>query len=357
MRFSQAKKNIILVILFLLFFIATIRYYTDTIIKKVPQLKVVSTKAVPFDGFDGFGVLTKEKFPPTGCVSDFKNCSYTVESLNSKPWIVMLINGKANTAIFQNSYDGDLNGDGISDKIVFLDVRAGDDHRLNMIVLIQNRLGEYDQVANYILDKGEIVKGVSVDNGIITIRSLSEDPDDINSSIYNVYQFKLGADSGPVITLPYDHSQRLIICPSDLKNCSYSISDGSKNWIVGLNDGFYNFPSGVQNYDYDTDGPYWVTFENSYTSDLNGDGLSDKVVILQLNGDGTARWYDMILLTQAGTDAYVPVASYMFNDREEIRGVSIDNGVITVQGIFKQDSDPACCPTLYENLQFKLAKN
>jgi hypothetical protein len=143
------------------------------------------------------------------------------------------------------------------------------------------------------------------------------------------------------------------------ENCAYTVgSNWSATWTVQLKDGHYGFtPEGLHNYGdygYDSVGPYAVWLDNSIEGDLNGDGKNDAVVILNLSSGSIGHWLNMVVLVQERDGQYSQIVNYMFEDREAIRGLSIDNGIITVRVLVRADSDPQCCPSVYDTYRFKI---
>ncbi|OGE81616.1 MAG: hypothetical protein A3H72_00965 [Candidatus Doudnabacteria bacterium RIFCSPLOWO2_02_FULL_48_8] len=142
-----------------------------------------------------------------------------------------------------------------------------------------------------------------------------------------------------------------------LKNCTYTVgTNWTSMWTVKLSEGYYGFtPEGFHNNnDYDDVGPWQVSFERSVEGDLDKNGKDDAVVILRLNYGGSGSWLNMIILIQLGDGYYEQTANYMFEDREVIRGLSVDNGIITVRIIVKDDNDSYCCPSVYDTYRFRI---
>jgi hypothetical protein len=143
---------------------------------------------------------------------------------------------------------------------------------------------------------------------------------------------------------------------STLKNCIYTVgTNWSPMWTIPLHDGEYGYtPKDINNPRDESTGPAYVGFEDYVLGDLNKDGLDDAVVILHLNYGGTGNFLNLIVLTQRRDGEYEQRANYKFLDREIIRGLSVYEGVITANVIVKAETDPACCPTVYDTYRFKL---
>jgi heat shock protein HslJ len=96
-----------------------------------------------------------------------------------------------------------------------------------------------------------------------------------------------------------------------------------------------------------------VTYEQSASGDLNGDGVPDAAVILASSTGGSGTFMTLeAVLNQGGQP--VPTATAQLGDRTQVKSVSIDGGVITVQALIHGANDPLCCPTQAASLKYQL---
>jgi hypothetical protein len=78
--------------------------------------------------------------------------------------------------------------------------------------------------------------------------------------------------------------------------------------------------------------------------DLNGDGAEDAVAVLATNTGGTGTFFDLIaLLNQNG--APLQIATTSFGDRQFVKGLRIENGLIILDYMTQGPQDGACCPS------------
>lgn len=145
----------------------------------------------------------------------------------------------------------------------------------------------------------------------------------------------------------------------NLQSCDYTVgTEDSPMWTVKLKDGGYSFtPEGYHNYndyDYEQVGPYSVTYRESSLGDLNGDGLRDAVVILEISFEGSHNYLNIIFLVQNSEGKLDQVHNYMMQNSEEISGFNIYNQILTVHMILRREEDPYCCPSLITTERFKI---
>jgi hypothetical protein len=80
--------------------------------------------------------------------------------------------------------------------------------------------------------------------------------------------------------------------------------------------------------------------------DLNGDGLSDAVDTIGLNGGGSGTFVYLVALTNTPSGP-VQSATVFLDDRARINSVAIENGKIMLDFVGHGDKDPMCCPSLH----------
>ncbi|TSC55743.1 MAG: Uncharacterized protein G01um101418_790 [Parcubacteria group bacterium Gr01-1014_18] len=178
--------------------------------------------ATRFDSYEGSTTtLGWDMYPPTGCKSDqddmkteenLKNCNYTVGTNWSPQWTVKLTDGlyyfiKKDLAMeldnevdgpahvtFEQSAIGDLNHDGLDDAVVVLNVNyGGTANVLNMVVLVQDGMGQYTQMADYMFLDRDVIQYLFIDHGVITARVFVHAEDDplCCATHYDTYRFKI----------------------------------------------------------------------------------------------------------------------------------------------------------------------
>lgn len=87
--------------------------------------------------------------------------------------------------------------------------------------------------------------------------------------------------------------------------------------------------------------------------DLNGDGAPDMAVTIDANTGGSGVFtFLLVFLNNSGQPQYV--ASQLLGDRITVNGVSIVNGIITVNIITQGPGEPMCCGTMPETVKYGL---
>ncbi|KKR78629.1 MAG: hypothetical protein UU24_C0030G0014, partial [Candidatus Nomurabacteria bacterium GW2011_GWA2_40_9] len=141
-----------------------------------------------------------------------KNCTYTVGPNSSDLWSIKLANGNYNwnpkdkeTQIIGHVYEnngpyyieyqkgkiGDLNNDSRDDAVVVLRLNNGGNAMIsNIVVLIQNKDGEMEQYASYIMQDREDIENLYINRGIISVNVFikSEDDPQCCASVYDTYR-------------------------------------------------------------------------------------------------------------------------------------------------------------------------
>jgi hypothetical protein len=128
-----------------------------------------------------------------------------------------------------------------------------------------------------------------------------------------------------------------------LMNESYLVRDGSET--VQLVDGKYEAGQGA---DYTMVG----IVPPAALGDLNGDGVTDAVVILAENygGSGTFLMLVPVLATPEGPK---PEKGVSLGDRVQVQSVSVQNGQVTVALMTQGPNDPQCCPSQSETRVYR----
>jgi hypothetical protein len=129
-------------------------------------------------------------------------------------------------------------------------------------------------------------------------------------------------------------------------NGTFTIQDG--NQTVQLANGKYETGQGAD-YVMATVVPP-VAFD-----DLNGDGVTDAVVVLAENYGGSGTFMTLLPVLAAPEGAS-PQKGVSLGDRVQVRSVSISEGTVSVSLLAQGSNDPMCCPSqaqtrTYEYLQ------
>jgi hypothetical protein len=133
-----------------------------------------------------------------------------------------------------------------------------------------------------------------------------------------------------------------------LKNLTYKIDDDT----ITLQDGKREFiPETKQA----TNDKTIVVFLTDHAfGDLDGDGNSDAIAVLQATDGGSGIYYYLaVVLNDKGTaKQYGKV--HVLGDRLQFRSVSIHDDKVTVELMMHGPNDALCCPTQFRNLVFML---
>ncbi len=145
-----------------------------------------------------------------------------------------------------------------------------------------------------------------------------------------------------------------------LKNCTYAVGSNSSDlWSVKLTGGGYswnpkNKEEEIIGHDAETDGPYYVAYEKSDIGDLNNDTRDDAVVVLRVNNGGNSMIRNIIILVQDNNGKMEQYANYIMEDREDVKNIYINQGIISADVFVKSDDDPACCASVSTTYRFKI---
>ncbi len=127
---------------------------------------------------------------------------------------------------------------------------------------------------------------------------------------------------------------------------------------IKLREGGYGYqpPEGKEwvNHDAERDGPYSVHCEKIERGDLNLDGQDEAVVVLRINDGSIGRYREIFAMRKNNERQFVQSAVIRMDDREEVWGVKIDNGILYTGLILRRAEDPQCCPSLPVLKKFKL---
>ena len=134
-----------------------------------------------------------------------------------------------------------------------------------------------------------------------------------------------------------------------LKNAEY-LSDWPTGGKAKLTDGMFFEPYEPGS----ASGIYLFLSEDVAYGDLNSDGATDAIVILDASGGGSGTFrYLAAVVNEAGQPQHV--ASALLGDRVRIESLAIQDGRIIVGLIGQGPGDGACCPTQEQTHAFQLA--
>lgn len=133
-----------------------------------------------------------------------------------------------------------------------------------------------------------------------------------------------------------------------LKNAEYQ-SAYMNSKTVKLADGRYSEPGAAGSVFRNS-----LIFGEQYAfGDLNGDGMEDAAVILAANTGGSGVFMTLAaMLNDKGTPRFASSAE--LGDRELVKSITIQVGVISVSMTKHGPNDPLCCPTLNVTERYKL---
>jgi hypothetical protein len=87
--------------------------------------------------------------------------------------------------------------------------------------------------------------------------------------------------------------------------------------------------------------------------DLNGDGREDAAVLLASDAGGSGTFI-YLAVVEARDGAPFNLATRLLGDRDQVKGLTIEQGRIVVDALTHDDDDPACCPTLNVTIAYRL---
>ena len=123
-----------------------------------------------------------------------------------------------------------------------------------------------------------------------------------------------------------------------LRNGTYYFDDVFDT--VKLDSGYYDLPrDGEMERD-----PYYVQFSKCVWGDLDGDGNSDAIVVLQAMEGGTGFFNYLFPVLNRHGRAH-PLPGLEIGDRIDILSIKIRNRIVIVDLITQGPNDPRCCPT------------
>lgn len=86
--------------------------------------------------------------------------------------------------------------------------------------------------------------------------------------------------------------------------------------------------------------------------DLDGDGSSDAIAVLQVTDGGSGIYYYLSTVYNDHGSPKVVGPAFVLGDRLEFRSVSIREGKVTAQLMMHKPEDGLCCPSLFRTLEF-----
>jgi hypothetical protein len=143
------------------------------------------------------------------------------------------------------------------------------------------------------------------------------------------------------------------ISDEQLKNLAYPAGDFASNAggdMIPLTNGTFAFPgdagSGNGNAQLEP-----VTARG----DLNGDGSADAIAVVGINTGGTGFWSNVyVVLNDHGEPKPYLTPLPRLDDRDDITGIAIQDGVVTFELTTHAPDDAACCPSQHVTQTFRL---
>ncbi|WP_137009476.1 hypothetical protein [Aquitalea aquatilis] len=133
-----------------------------------------------------------------------------------------------------------------------------------------------------------------------------------------------------------------------LRNLTYKL-DGE---IVTLQDGKREFTPETDNGLNEHATAVFLT-DHAF-GDLNGHGSNDAITVLQKSDGGSAINYFLAAIFNKHGMAEQHGEAYFLGDRVDIKSISIQNHIVTVQLMMHGPNDPLCCATQFRILKFAL---
>lgn len=100
--------------------------------------------------------------------------------------------------------------------------------------------------------------------------------------------------------------------------------------------------------------PYASLLDLAAAGDLNGDGNDETVALLVYSGGGTGQFLHVTVFTPAPEGGIAELGTAMIGDRNPVRDLAVENGVIILDIVTQGPNDGACCPTQKARLTLTL---
>jgi uncharacterized lipoprotein NlpE involved in copper resistance len=248
------------------------------------------------------------------------------------------------TVTLANYAFGQLNEDSIADAAVILVENSGGSGSFYYLAAMVSQEGGFANAATTLLGDRLQVRSLSVDDGEITLQTITHGPDDPMCC--------------PTLELTFTYSlqgDRLVetsvgdIALADLQNGVYQ---GVYDQPVQLAGGRYEGKPFVEG---GSSRPTVVLAAHTF-GDLNGDGATDAAVALVENSGGSGSfWYLAALVNEDGQ--LVNTATQLLGDRWQVREMSVLGGLVHLDVVTHGPDDPMCCPTLEMSFAYALRGN
>lgn len=131
-----------------------------------------------------------------------------------------------------------------------------------------------------------------------------------------------------------------------LNNLTYQI-DGE---YITLQNGKREFNPGSDRGIHDK--AIFVHFVDHAFGDIDGDGSSDAIAVLQVSDGGSGIYYYLSTVYNDHGSPKVIGPAFVLGDRLEFRSVSIRDGKVAAQLMMHKPEDTLCCPSLFRTLEF-----
>ncbi|MDP2770957.1 MAG: hypothetical protein Q8O81_14120 [Giesbergeria sp.] len=133
-----------------------------------------------------------------------------------------------------------------------------------------------------------------------------------------------------------------------LKNLTYRIGtdsitlqDGKREFIPDLDHGSHEKAIAVHLTDH-------------AFGDLDDDGNTDAIAILQVTDGGTGIYYYLAAIFNDKGTAKQFGKAYVLGDRLHFRSISVSDGEVAMELMMHGSNDALCCPTQFRSLEFRV---
>jgi len=86
--------------------------------------------------------------------------------------------------------------------------------------------------------------------------------------------------------------------------------------------------------------------------DLTGDGTNELAAVVALEAGGSGTFMHLIVLSIADGPTLTQLATAELGDRTKVKELAIADGQIAVDALVVGETDPLCCPSTAQTLQF-----
>jgi hypothetical protein len=131
-----------------------------------------------------------------------------------------------------------------------------------------------------------------------------------------------------------------------IKNLTYKIEGDDITLQNGKREFNPDYSSGIQ------DEAVFAYLTEYAFGDLDGDGNSDAIAILEVTYGGSGIFYYLVPVFNNNGSPAVYGSAYELGDRLVFRTILIRDGKLTMQLMMHKPEDSMCCPSLFRTLEF-----